>query len=155
MPIKYEKLTPHVAFSVEYQGKIIPIFHAYDEDDMSRKLDEWFTADVNEGVRDHQTKKEGLLGEVGYTMEYNRDEWYFCTHKLFEKMKYMPEFQDERKQYSWEWDASLIVQTAINYGLIGFDDDYRFVNTMMIEDPIKSCTGGFVYPYEIKEVSNG
>ena len=70
-------------------------------------------------------------------------------------MKYMPEFQDERKEYSWEWDASLIVQTAINYGLIGFDDDYRFVNTMMIEDPIKSCTGGFVYPYEIKEVSNG
>ena len=67
----------------------------------------------------------------------------------------MPEFQDGNKKYSFEWDASFIIQTAINYGLIGFDDDYRFVDTTMIEDRIPSCTGSWVYPYHIREVSNG
>ena len=27
MPLKVESLTPEVAFAVEYQGKVIPIFH--------------------------------------------------------------------------------------------------------------------------------
>lgn len=155
MPVKYEMITPEVAFAVEYQGKVIPIFHTYEFDDMFRISAEWFTADIKEGVRDDQRKKDGLMGKLGFTEDNDRDAWFFNKHNIFEKMKYMPEFQDGNKKYSFEWDASFIIQTAINYGLIGFDDDYRFVDTTMIEDRIPSCTGSWVYPYHIREVSNG
>ena len=49
------------------------------------------------------------------------------------------------------------MQVAIDNALIGFDEDFRFVDTTMIEESIESCTGGSIhpYPYEIKKVSDG
>ena len=74
-------------------------------------------------------------------------------------MKSFPEFDDSNKpfqrKYAFEWDDKHIVQTAINYGLIGFDEDYRFVDATSIEGPVMSCTGGLIEPYEVKAVSNG
>ena len=157
MPLKIESLTPEVAFAVEYQGKIIPIFHYYDDDLYHRKVEAWYTADKDEGVRAHQSRQSGVLGDYGYTEHYQRDDWYFCTDNLFKKMSSLPEFQDPKKKNSFMWDDSFILQVAINYGLVGFDEDYKFVDTTMIEEPLKSCTGGLVYPYEIGawEASNG
>ena len=155
MPLKVESLTPEVAFAVEYQGKVIPIFHFYQDDRYDRKVEAWYTADKDEGVRIHQSRKPDLLGDFGYTKEWERDDWYFCTDTLFKSMASLPEFQDPNKKHSFQWEDSFILQTAINYGLIGFDEDYRFIDTTKIEEPIKSFTGGVIHPYEIKEVSNG
>lgn len=157
MPLKVESLTPEVAFAVEYQGKIIPIFHFYQDDRYDRKVDGWYTADKDEGVRSNQSRQSGLRGDFGYTEHYQRDNWYFCTDTLFHKMRSLPEFQDPQKKHSFMWEASFILQTAINYGLVGFDEDYQYIDTTMIEEPIKSCFGGLIYPYEATawEASNG
>tara|TARA_R100001230_G_C5669331_1_gene174221 strand:- start:250 stop:717 length:468 start_codon:yes stop_codon:yes gene_type:complete len=155
MPLKIEKIIPHVAFAVEYQRKIIPMFFCYDQDLAHRVYDGWYTADKNEGVRDGQTKKPSVLGHYGYTDDDERDAWYFCTHLLFNKMKGLPEFADELRPHAFQWDDNFIVQTAINNGLLGFDEDNRPVDTTQLEIPIRSCTGGTVYPYDLKEVSNG
>lgn len=155
MPLKIEKLTPHVAFAVTYQGKIIPIFHHYEDDMFHKVIEGWYTADKNEGIRDYQSKQRGIMGDQGFTLEVERDDWYFSTHRIFEKVKFLPEFQDEDKRHAFQWDDSFILQVAIDYGLVGFDDDYRWVDTTLIEEPMGSCTGGVIYPYEVKEVSNG
>ena len=155
MPLKIEKIIPHVAFAVEYQRKIIPMFFCYDQDLAHRVYDGWYTADKNEGVRDGQTKKPSVLGDYGYTDDDERDAWYFCTHLLFNKMKGLPEFADELRPHAFQWDDNFIVQTAINNGLLGFDEDNRPVDTTQLEIPIRSCTGGTVYPYDLKEGSNG
>ena len=158
MPLKIEKLTPHVAFAVTYEGKIIPIFYYYEDDNADNIIDGWYTADIKEGVRDFQPEKHchccyGLLGEHGYTAGEERQDWYFSTHALFKDMRSLPEFQDEQKKHSFQWEPSFILQTAINNGLIGFDEDYRVVETMMIEEPVKSFTGQVIYPYDMKEGS--
>jgi len=155
MPLKIEKITPHVAFAVEYQGKIIPMFFCYDKDLAHRVFDGWYTADKNEGVRNGQAKKPSVLGDYGYTDDDERDAWYFCTHLLFNKMKGLPEFADELRPYAFQWDDEFIVQTAIDNGLLGFDEDNRPVDTTQLDNPIPSCTGGTVYPYQLEWLING
>tara|TARA_R110002020_G_scaffold35531_3_gene107215 strand:+ start:3605 stop:4078 length:474 start_codon:yes stop_codon:yes gene_type:complete len=157
MPLKVESLTPEVAFAVEYQGKIIPIFHYYQDDLYHQPVESWYTADKDEGVRTHQSRQPGVLGDYGYTNHDDRDDWYFCTDTLFKKMRSLPEFQDPNKNHSFQWEDSFILQTAINYGLVGFNEDYQYVDTTMIEEPIKSFTGGVIHPYDQpkQEVLNG
>ena len=160
MPLKVQSLAPEVAFDVKYQGKIIPIFHFYQDDRHDRKVEAWYTADKDEGVRSHQSRQSGLRGDFGYTETYQRDNWYFCTDTLFNMMRSLPEFndlQDPNYKYSYQYEDSFILQTAIDHGLVGFDEEYRFIDTTMIEEPIKSCFGGWVYPYEATawEASNG
>ena len=112
-------------------------------------------ADEQEGVRDDQRLCEGIKGTYGFTSVDQRNDFFFDTYNLFDMMRSLPEFQQPTKRCSSDWDDKFIIQTAINHGLIGFDEDFRFVSTVDIEFSIKSCTGGFIQPYELKVVSNG
>ena len=162
MPLVIYKVPPDVAFMVEYQGENVAIYHTYIDDIERTPADGVYTADENEGVRtDRQKWADGVQGDYGFTRgdDDDRNEFWFYTHNLFEMMKAFPEFQDEwkpfKRKHSFEWEDKYIVQTAIHYGLVGFDEDFRFVDATRIEEPVKSCTGGLVHPYEVKAVSNG
>lgn len=163
MPLVIYKVPPEIAFTVQYQGEKVAIYHTYIDDIQSTPAQSVYTADKNEGVRtDRQKWADGVQGDYGFTRgnDDDRNEFWFYTHNLFQMMRSLPEFndlQDPNYKYSYEYEDSFILQTAINHGLVGFDEDYRFIDTTKIEEPIESCTGGSIYPYpyEIKEVSNG
>lgn len=155
MPLEITQVPPSPAFSVEYQGETLWIYHTYEDDIESRRVEQVYTADEKEGVRDGQRRCGGIQGQYGFTVYEHRDEYFFDTHKLLMEMASLPEFDNPTKRYSSDWQDKFIVQTAINYGLIGFDEDYRFVDTTMIEEPIKSLTGGLIQPIAVKAVSNG
>tara|TARA_R100001594_G_C4023955_1_gene259752 strand:+ start:900 stop:1382 length:483 start_codon:yes stop_codon:yes gene_type:complete len=157
MPLVIYKVPPDVAFMVQYQGEKVAIYHTYIDDIQRTTADSVYTADEKEGVRtDHQKLADGIVGAYGFTRgdDDDRNEFWFTTHNLFKMMKALPEFQDEckpfKRRYSFEWEDKYIVQTAIDYGLVGFDEDFRFVDTTMIEEPVKSCTGGLIQPYDVK-----
>ncbi len=159
MPLQIKRVPPSPAFSVEYQGERIWMYHAYDNENESNRVDQVYTADEEEGVRDGQRLCEGIKGEYGFTWDDERADYFFDTHNLFKMMSSFPEFNDLNKpfqrKHSFEWNDKYIVQAAINNGLIGFDEDLRFVDATRIEEPVQSCTGGLIQPYEVKAVSNG
>ena len=137
MPLAIQSVSPDTAFTVQYNGKPLTIYHAYEDDILSRKVDGVYTADEMEGVRKGQRYSEGMQGDYGFTSDDDRYEFFFNTHLLFEIVKSFPEFQHPTKKYQFQWNDSFIVQVAINYKLIDFDDEGRMIIN------------------EIKEVSNG
>tara|TARA_R100001129_G_scaffold180005_1_gene157524 strand:+ start:425 stop:901 length:477 start_codon:yes stop_codon:yes gene_type:complete len=158
MPLAITKILPDPAFSVQYQGETITIYHAYEDDIVGLECSNVYTADEAEGVREGQRLAGGLMGsKFGYTEDEDRNDFFFDTHMLYRTMtaNFVSEFQHPKKKYASDWDDKFIVQTAINYGLIGFDEDFRFVETQRISHSIKSCTGGEIRPYEVKVVSHG
>ena len=158
MPLAITKILPDPAFSVQYQGERIQLYHAYEDDMVGKQCENVYTADEAEGVREGQRLTGGFMGsKFGYTEDEDRNDFFFDTYNLYKTMtaNFVPEFQHPTRTWAGDWDDKFIVQTAINYGLIGFDEDFRFVDTMTIEEPVKSCTGGLVQPYEVRVVSHG
>lgn len=164
MPLAITRVPPEIAFDVIYQGISLHIYHAYEEDIQKNKIHGVYTADKNEGVRVGQREVPGVIGEHGFTQDEDRNDFFFNTFALFKLMKDFPEFKNKAgvhgstdSTYHFQWLESYIVQVAIDNALIGFDEDFRFVDTTMIEESIESCTGGSIhpYPYEIKKVSDG
>jgi|TARA_R100001163_G_scaffold60609_1_gene50037 hypothetical protein len=155
MPLEIKRVPPSPAFSVEYQGERIWIYHTYLDEIESMRLDHVYTADEEEGVRNGHRRHEGIKGEYGFTVDEHRNDYFFDTSDLYKMMSSLPEFYHPTKKFGFEWPDKFIVQIAIEYGLIGFDEDFRFVDATMIEFPIKSCTGGLIVPVEVKAVSNG
>ncbi len=158
MPLIIKKVPPKVAFVVTYQGVEMDIFHAYDEDLEHELVEGAYTADVEEGCRPKgdQFLADGVQGQFGFTEDGDgRDSYFFHIYRIFERVKDLDEFKHPTKRFLFEFEHSFIVQTALDHGLIGFDSDYRFVNTMTLDKPIDSCVGGVIMPYNKKEASNG
>ena len=158
MPLAIRKVPPDAAFSVQYQGQTITIYHAYEDDMVGKQCSHVYTADEAEGVRDGQRLSSGRMGsKYGYTEDEDRNDFFFDTAELYDTMKLLcvSELNHANREYACEWDDKFIVQAALDHGLIGFDDDFRFVDAQRISNAIKSCTGGLIQPYEIKAVSNG
>ena len=115
-----------------------------------------FTADIKEGVRKGQQLLGDVRGAFGFTSgNGDRNDYWFSSNDLFELVKHLPEFKNKAgvlhsnpTTYEFQWLKSYIVQVAIDHELIGFDDDFRFIDATSIDQPIKSCTGGMIMPKE-------
>ena len=129
MPIRTEVLPPEIAFTVDYDGGTIPIYHCYEDDDFDKRCEYVYTADIKEGIRN------------GNTDVSLRNDYWIDIRLVYDLVEHLlSSIEKARTELSLYWTPKahrLVLDIAIQNGLVSFDDDGRFIIN------------------EIKSVSNG